>query len=350
MSSAATDRTIKFVSKSGTYTSQIMSPQGDLYQDYTGTTDEVTSVDMNFKNLTPNLYFVATSSRVSEGVVSPDSMKFYFNGTEITFNTDGTSSGTFSGLFKRIYPSGDNVYHGLQIVDNLLNAAGFTTAVIKMVANVSYGSSSDTIQASYTIPIQKSTGTSYRVTIQAGDNKNFVLTTKGDSCVLKAAATEGGNPITKNLTYKWEKMTTAGWTVIEGQVSAALTVSTSDVSTYGEYRATVYRSGAELGKDIQGVIDASDPYDIDTHPSPEDETITEDESGNGSVTYTPVIVKRGTGTKAMDSNFFFILKDAAGVYLNTDSERSTAAASFTVLRKHMLQAMSDVSLTIISEK
>ena len=93
-------------------------------------------------------------------------------------------------------------------------------------------------------------------------------------------------------------------------------------------------------------MDVSDPFDIDPHPSPEDEAITEDTSGNGSVTYTPVVVKRGTSTQALTTQFYFVLKDAAGVYLNTD--RATAYGSYTVTRAHCQQAGGDVSVTITS--
>ena len=122
-------------------------------------------------------------------------MDYYFNGTKITFSGD-TSSGTFAGLFKKVAPSGDNLYYGLQIVKNIAEAAGYAPAVIKMVATVSYGTQSDQITASYTIPIQQATGSSYRVTIAAGDNKNFVITEKGGSCILKAMAYQSGQPLT----------------------------------------------------------------------------------------------------------------------------------------------------------
>ena len=82
--------------------------------------------------------------------------------------------------------------------------------------------------------------------------------------------------------------------------------------------------------------------------SPEDEAITEDETGNGEVTYTPVVVKRGTSTKALDTLFYFVLKDAAGVYLNTD--RDTPKASQTVTRAHCQQAGGDVSVIITSQQ
>ena len=345
MSVASTSRTIKFISKAGTYTAAIMSPSGDLYQDYEGTTNDVTAIYPNFETLKPILYFVCTSSRVAEGVANPDGMEYYFNGTKITFS-GGVSTGTFAGYFKTVAPSGDQLYYGLQIVKNIAALAGYAPAVIKMVATVSYGTQSDTIQASYTIPIQQATGSSYRVTIAAGDTKNFVITTKGGSCILKAMAYQSGNALTKDLTYVWEKMGATGWETVTGATAQTLTVRADDINTYGEYRVHVSRAGAEIGSDIQSVMDTSDPYDIDPHPSTEDEAITEDTTGNGQVTYTPVVVTRGTSTKALDTQFYFVLKDAAGVYLNSD--RTTPKSSQTVTRAHCVQAGGDVSVTITS--
>lgn len=345
MSVASTSRTIKFISKAGTYTALIMSPSGDLFIDYEGTTNDVTAVYPNFATTKPILYFVCMSSRVAEGVADPDAMEYYFNGEKITFS-GGVSTGTFAGYFQTVAPSGNQLYYGLQILKDISALAGYAPATIKMVATVSYGTQSDTIQATYTIPIQQATGSSYRVTIAAGDTKNFVITAKGGSCILKAMAYQSGNALTKDLTYVWEKMGASGWETITGATSQTLTVYADDINTYGEYRVHVKRAGAEIGTDIQSVMDASDPYDIDPHPNPEDEAITEDTTGNGEVTYTPVVVKRGTSTKALDTQFYFVLKDAAGVYLNSD--RTTPKASQTVTRAHCVQAGGDVSVTITS--
>lgn len=346
MSVASASRTIKFISKAGTYTALIMSPSGDLYQEYEGTPSDVTAVYPDYSTLKPVLYFVCMSSRVAEGVADPDAMAYYFNGEKIEFS-GGVSIGTFAGYFKTVAPSGDQLYYGLQILKNIAALAGYAPAVVKMVATVSYGTQSDVIQATYNIPVQQATGSSFRVTIAAGDTKNFVITEKGGSCILKAMAYQSGNALSKDLTYVWEKMGATGWEALS-TASQTLTVRADDINTYGEYRVHVKRSGAEIGTDIQSVMDASDPYDIDPHPSPEDEAITEDASGNGSVTYTPVVVKRGTSVKALDTKFYFVLKDAAGVYLNSD--RTTAKASQTVTRAHCVQAGGDVSVTITSEE
>lgn len=346
MSSGSATRTIKFVSKAGTYTATILCPDGDLYQEWVGSESEVSKIYPNFVNTTPLLNFVCTSSRSAEGIVTPDAVLYYFNGQKIEFNGD-TSSGTFAGLFKKISPSANQLYYGLKIVKNIVEASGFAPATIKMVGTVSYGTQVDQIQATYTIPIQKSTGTSYRVTIKSGDNNNFVIRDKSGSCVLKAVASQSGEEITKDLTYQWEKMGKSGWAILENKTAQTITVAAADIDTYGEYRVTVNLAGVEIGKDIQGVMDSSDPFDIDPHPVPEDETIDEDASGNGQVVYTPVVVKRGTGTKALDTQFYFVIKDAAGVILNTDS--NTAKSSCTVKREHCVQAGGDVSITMTAK-
>lgn len=348
MSSATATRTIKFISKAGTYSAIIMSPDGDLYQEWKGTANSVTGVYPDFAVTKPILYFVCTSSRVAEGIAVPDSIEYYFNGTRITFSGE-TSDGTFAGLFKKIVPADDNPYYGLQILGNIAAATGYAPAVIRMVAKISYGTQGDDIQADYTIPVQQSTGTGYRVTIAAGDAKNFVIREKGDSVILKAMAYLSGGEVTNNMTYKWEKMGACGWVELTGQTAQTLTVAEADIDTYGEYRVTVYSDGSMLGSDVQGVMDASDPYDIDPHPVPEDETITEDPGGNGEVTYTPVVVKRGTNTKALETLFFFVIKDAAGVYLDSQTDRETAKASCTVTRAHCEAAGGDVSITITAQ-
>lgn len=351
MSSASTTRTIKFVSKAGTYAAVIMCPDGDIYQEWEGSTSQVTGIYPNFEVTKPKLYFVCTSSRVAEGVATPDAINFYFNGTLIQWNGD-TSTGTFAGLFKKIAPAGDNLYYGIQIVKNIAQAAGFAPAVIKMVATVSYGTQTDQIEASYNIPIQQATGNGIRVTIVSPDGKNFVINDKGSSCQLKAMAYQKGTELTANLSYVWEQMQASGWVVLTGKTTQTITVQDTDINSYGEFRVTVNRgsgtSAEELGKDIQGVMDASDPLQVDPHPSPEDEAITEDTSGNGTVTYTPVVVKRGTSTKALDTTFYFVVKDAVGNYLNPGS-MGTAKATETVTRAQCIQAGGDVSITIISK-
>ena len=352
MSVASASRTVKFIGKAGTYSAMISSPSGDLYQMWEGTQAQVTNIYPDFTTLKPILYFVAASSRAAEGVVTPDSMEFYVGSTKLTFtgDTSNNSFGGETGHFKLIAPSGTQLYYGLQIVKNLVVPFGFAPVVIRMVANVSYGAQSDKLEASYSIPISVSTGSTYRVTIAAGDTKNFVITEKGTSCILKALAYLGGNAVTSGLSYVWEKLTSSGWVTLSS-TSQTLTVADTDIDTYGQFRVTVSQSGVELGKDIQGVMDATDPYEIDPRPDPEDESIEEDNSSRSSVKYTPRLVKRGTTTAVTTglNGFTFVVKDSAGVFLNPSSERTTPGTSCTVTAAYCQQAGGDVSVDIFAE-
>ena len=357
MSKASESRTIKFISKSGTYTAIIQSPQGDLWQEYKGTTEEVTDILPKFNETQPPLYFVCTSSRSAEGIATPTSMKYYFNGnTEaITFDSKGKSTGLYAGLFERIVPSGkDQPYYGLKIINNLVVAAGFNACVIKMVAEMQYGVQTDEIEASYIIPIGPSTGDSYRVTITAGDSKVFNLTSQTDSCILTAKAFLAGVELTKNLTYKWKQMkfnaSTSKWEWQELQnTEKNLTVSASQVDNVADFMVEVFKDKTSIGTDVQSVTDVSDPLMIDAHPVPADESIEEGNDERSKVVYTPKLVYRDSGNVAdANAKFYFGVRSASGVLLSNDDLLTTATASFTVTADMCKQGGGDVTLYIAS--
>ena len=97
MSSASKSVNITFIQKMGTFTPSIQSPDGDLYQEYKKNGDVVT-VYPDFSESQPKLYFVVISSRTADGVTTPVSMKFFFNDTEIPFNSAGKSTALHSSI------------------------------------------------------------------------------------------------------------------------------------------------------------------------------------------------------------------------------------------------------------
>ena len=357
MSRATESRTIKFISKSGTYTAIIQSPNGDLWQEYKGTKDEVTDISPKFDELQPPLYFVCTSSRSAEGLATPTSMQYFFNGsdTPIAFDNNGKSTGVYAGLFERIVPSGkDQPYYGLKIINNLVVAANYSACVIKMKAEMAYGVQTDDIDASYTIPIGPSTGDSYRVTIAAGDSKVFNLTSQTDSCTLVAKAFLSGVELTKGLTYKWKQMKfnkdTALWEWQELQnTDKTLFVSASQVNNVADFMVEVFKDKTSIGTDVQSVTDVSDPLMIDAHPVPADEAIEEGNDERSKVVYTPKLVYRNSGNVAdANAKFFFGVRSASGVLLSNDDLLKNATASFTVTVDMCKQGGGDVTLYIAS--
>lgn len=348
MSLASTTRTIKFVSKSGTYTAMILCPDGDLIQEYKENADGTIDVSPSFESDSqPLLNFVLTSSRAAE-TPKIGSMTYWVNDEMLTFDSDGKNTNTnFPGYFKQYAADASHSYYGLQILKNLVEKFGKAAVTIRMQAAVSYGTQSDTIQASYAVAIRPATTDGYRVVIKAGDDNSFVIKAKGGSCVLKATTWQGNNELTQGLSYKWYKSVAGDWKLIGGATNQTYTVNEDDVYSYAEFMVEVYQGSNKLSTDVQGVLDASDPYEIQPNPNPLDETIYEDEGKNDKVTYSPKVVSRASG--AVDSSvtkFYFVVRDAAGNILNSDTS-GTAASTGVVTKEHCEAAgYADVSIMI----
>ena len=261
-------------------------------------------------------------------------------------------------------------FDGVKIRENLLEDSQFAPITITLSAPVQYGTQTDILKASYTIPVMEYSGTGKIVTIKAADNNNFVITSrettsaaskvKMEACVYDV---ETGKEITENLTYQWQKAvpTNEGWENINGETAKTFTVTESMIATYGDYRVLVSdNNGNLIGSDTRSVMDATDPYIINLHPNPADETIDEDENGNSKVTYTPKVAERGSGKETDGFLFCFSVKDAGGAPLNKwqngngdelDAEMATTAQkSYEVTRAQCMQAQGNVNLTVFAVK
>ena len=374
MSEAIAQTVIKYRVKSGTYTTYVNSPSGDLVQYYTGTKSNITKIYVDFATSPRSLFLVSISSRQAEGVaVFSDHVKVNVNGIDMAFNQDGvntTAFGSNTGQFKLIKSSSSlSYYDGIEIRKNLLEDSQFAPITITLSAPVQYGAQTDVLKASYTIPVMEYSGNGNIVTIKAADNNNFVITSKDtksaaskvkmEACVYDV---ETGKEITTGLTYQWQKAvpTNEGWENINDETAKTFTVTESMIATYGDYRVLVYDGNRVLiGSDTRSVMDATDPYIINLHPNPADETIDEDESGNPKVTYTPRVAVRG-GKEIDGFLFCFSVKDAGGAPLNKwqngngdelDAEMATTAQkSYEVTRAQCAQAQGNANLTVFAVK
>ena len=374
MSEAIAQTVIKYRVKSGTYTTYVNSPSGDLVQYYTGTKSNITKIYVDFATSPRSLFLVSISSRQAEGVaVFSDHVKVNVNGIDMAFNQDGvntTAFGSNTGQFKLVKSSSSlSYYDGIEIRKNLLEDSQFAPITITLSAPVQYGAQTDVLKASYTIPVMEYSGNGNIVTIKAADNNNFVITSKDtksaaskvkmEACVYDV---ETGKEITENLTYKWQEAvaTNEGWANISGATAKMFEVTEDKIATYGDYRVLVYDGNRVLiGSDTRSVMDATDPYIINLHPNPADETIDEDESGNPKVTYTPRVAVRG-GKEIDGFLFCFSVKDAGGAPLNKwqngngdelDAEMATTAQeSYEVTRAQCAQAQGNVNLTVFAVK
>ena len=374
MSVAIAQAVIKYRVKSGTYTTYVNSPSGDLVQYYTGTKSSIKKIYVDFHNSPRSIFLVSISSRQTEGVATfSDNLKVNVNGIDLSFNeshVNTTPFGSNTGQFELV-KSSDSLHYfdGVKIRENLLEDSQFAPITITLSAPVQYGTQTDILKASYTIPVMEYSGSGNIVTIKAADNNNFVITskdTKSDASkvIMEACVydVETGTEITQGLTYQWQEAvaTNEGWANISGKTAKTFEVTESDIATYGDYRVLVYENGNLIGSDTRSVMDATDPYVIELNPNPADETIDEDEGGNSKVTYTPKVVDRRNGKVASGFLFCFSVKDAGGAPLNKwqngngdelDAEMATTPQkSYEVTRAQCAQAQGNVNLTVFAVK
>lgn len=349
MSEASVVRQVQYLRKGSVYMPYIQSNMGDLYQEFQGSSDNPTNVSPDFSTMQPILSYIILSSLLATGLVVPSSVKWYFNDTLLTFSGN-VSTNKFNGEtghFKSLpYQAGTRNYYGLQILKNLVKAADGAACNIRAEATIAVGNTSDKVQSGYNIPITVGVGNSKRVTIMAGDNKFFTLLDKGDSCILKAVSWIGSDQLATSLTYKWYTLQSGRWSLLSNSAQT-LTVTNDMVDTAGQFKVEVYEDGSLIGMDVQTVIDASDPFDIIPNPDPENETI--EQGTGGTVTYTPILVKRGSTTKYKDMKFYFTFTDSAGNVLNTGSN-TVASYTGTVTEDMCDQASGNVAVVITTSE
>lgn len=365
MSVAAATTTILFKRKIGAVSSTIISPRGDLVQFYDGTPTDPGKIYQDFSNsqISYPLYLVASSSRSSENMEFSQDAKVYVNDELLTFQSNRKSTNVFNGetghftLYNS--PNSPSYCDGITIDRNLVTAFGGNQVVIRIVGKLSdSGGTSDDISATYTIPVQKSTGSKYHVTIAAGDENNFIITsTEGDTSQCKLVAKVysidgGGTPVTEGLTYQWQIENEDGWSNIEGAVYDNVIIKAANVFSMANIKVVVTKDGETIGADIQTVRDNTDPMSIDLGASPKDETIVE--GSGGKVTYTPKLL---LGDKEQSGYLFrFAASDSSGVPLNTAAGDVTgdpnlaatteAMATFSVTEAMCVQAEGNVALSI----
>ena len=365
MTVAAATTTILFKRKIGAVSSTIISPMGDLVQYYDGTPADPAKIYQDFSNsqISYPLYLVASSSRSSENMEFSQDVKVYVNNELLTFQSNGKSTNVFNGETGHfvLYKSSKSLAYcdGITIERNLVTAFGGNQVVIRMVGSLSdSGGTSDDISATYTIPVQKSTGSGYYVTIAAGDPNNFIITSIDDEAtnrcklVAKVYSVDGeGTPVTEGLSYNWYIESEEGWgSSIE--TSDNVTIMANNVKSMANVKVEVTKDGKIIGTDIQTVRDNTDPMTIDLGASPKDETIVE--GSGGKVTYSPNVLYAG---KVQDGYLFrFAASDSSGVPLNTAAGDVTGdpnlaattekMASFSVTEAMCVQAEGNVALSI----
>jgi hypothetical protein len=351
MSKASASREIKYIRKGLTYTSYISCDKGDLWQEYTGdSSDDLGRISPDWKDNTenrPTLELVVLSSKSAGGTVSISSnlIKWYLDDTELTFNA--TPGEDTTGYF---YKNSDGT---LKIIKNLAAKTGGVSCNIKASATIQEDGYQDTVTASTPVSIKKTSGTTTKVTIVAGDSNNFKITSNDGSCLLTLTIFKNGAFISDSevrsgaYTFQWYKLESGSWKKADDGTGYSFQVKASDVDTYADFKVEVSNKGGSLiGSDIAGVWDVSDGYYILPGASPTSETIVAGSSDENKVTYTPKLYSKnssGSDTQVSTSGFIFVLLDSIGGIVTP----ATTATTFTVT-EDMVSSIGDVTLNISS--
>lgn len=266
-------RRILFRAKGGNYTALFMADSGDLFQQYADTDSgrvyypEITSA----KPVTLRLTVAATNSETALQK-SQYTVVYCVAGVDLAFNGTSCTTPGFAATFK-LDGNGN-----LKIIGNIADISGGTSFIIS--AKVRVGD----VLVVVDLPVSVSRyteGSAAKVTIAPGDEHNFTIgEAQNTSVLLKARVFKDKVWQDSGFYYEWGKLSLDGWETL-AETGPQLTVTEGMVDTYSDFRVIVYErnadgsKGAEIGQDTQGVLDASNPLDIEV-------TIKVNTTGNGA--------------------------------------------------------------------
>lgn len=371
-------RNVRFISKAGTFTAMLQSNRGQLWQSFLeGDNGSVGSIIPSFPDIQPELMFVVVSSRTNSTVTVSAMPQWYFGNVAIndgnTVRTSVSVNGqtvNLSEYFQLISPDSQNnqPYYGLKIKKNLVALALKTAVTIKAVGTLTGHNFSDEIQAEHTINIYPQTSSGAQIdvidvtqvsTTPSIIGRNFTFTEDGQSITMQAKVYIGALSVAANtVAFQWQKIVNGAWANISGATNDTLTVTESQVETYGQYRVAVSRDGVLLGYGTASIMDATDPYIL--NPKPVRHTQADPTGTNGDgvefledegdyIRYTPMIVRRSAPqTSAVDGTpaFNFIFTDSAGASVAPGTGISLTGVTYADVTYAMGEAHGDINVVI----
>lgn len=346
MAKASTTGQITVVSNGTTFYTVIQCQLGDLYQTYLGDVDAPTNITPDFEAsgaTKPILVFLAYSSEVGSGnglaSISDSNMHWFIGTTELTFDSQGVSTNTFSGetghFTKTTQQIGDSEsgyvkVQALQVNKNLVKVNSCNSFLIRGEADVSVVNSSVNLSSAYQVSITLGTENTKKVTIVAGDTNYFTIRSKGGTCKLKAWV-DNKSAAGLGYTFKWYIENDGKWE-IQTEASDVISILESQVNSSALVKLEVYKGDDLYGQDVQTVNDTSDPYNIHANPCDSDgfPTVEQFTRGDGkTIYYKPILWYNDNGVRNTVKNqkFKMWIYDNAGVSLQ---KFETAAETFEV--------------------
>lgn len=356
MAKAAVQRTVKFISKLGTYTCYLQS-SSPLWQQYSGNDPSAAGAQW-IPNLSGEnsiiIYFVCISSRLATGVSNPASHPTWsIAGTML--NDGGnilTDENPYRNYIELVAPSGAHTYYGLKIKGNIgaLLGSSFTIAASAEMA-FDGTDASDVLRAATRFDICPATSDGVHVHIYDTSDASFTFTAEEQTITMEARTYMGTERIDTNvnysLSYQWQKVATVGgvtdWVNIGGATGKTLSVGENDIITYAQYRCVVTLNSVRHYA-YADLMDATDPWIINPYPSRYNSGGVKIEEGGETIEnsgeyiqYAPLIVSRETNlspSRFDEATFDYVLTDSAGATIVNGSEVTTFKVTYAQCAAH----------------
>lgn len=300
-----------------------------LVQRYkTGTNSFVPDFEKMAENSRPVVVPILRDASTGD-VVTPNSIKFMYNGLELTFGGDNlcTNEG-LEGVFKKLvdYQAavGSQSYPmpALRVMKNLVPISGYDNDRISVSGTVEVGGQSVPFnELSKEVIIQESTDNQYDVVIS--NDKGSAITEAGESLTERADIYKDGNKISdvSGFSFKWFKVT-AESDVAMGTAQTQV-IAASDVDNKQVVRCDVYQGDELLASGFDEISDFSDPYFVRMDITGIDGTAIRK---GQTATITPKAVKRSSGEEAsgLVSSWTFRIQDNEGADFTLTGKESAS--------------------------
>lgn len=301
----------------------------------TGTTQFTPDFEAMPENQRPVVVPILRDS-ASGAVLTPASAIFAYNGSPLTFGSDGLSTNSgMEGTFRKLDAYQANVggitypLPAMRVMKNLVPLSGYDNDRISVSGTVEMaGQTAAFNELSTPVVIQEATGNQYDVLVT--NDRGSALTEPGETLTETLHLYKDGVEVTDlaGYTFQWVAMGTEETLLGTGRTQA---VTTDDVHNVLKLRVDVSQGGTLVASGFDEVTDFSEPYYVSFRITGIQGTVVR--SGE-TATVTPVPVKRSTGEEVsgLVSAWTFAMKknDGTDLVLSGKDSATFEAASCQV--------------------
>lgn len=250
--------------------------------------------------------------------ITGGSEEWTYNGAVLSFDANGVSIAP--KLFKKVtHDDGGILVPALRIIDNLASITRIKPDTIGFNCKVNAGGSQHPVYLTIDIRLEETSGDAYDSYIEASEGG--VIDNDTNKIVCTAHLRKGGSKITEGVTYKWWVMGEKDYTEIPSDTNNPdkKTFTEGDIQSELVVKVEFYIKGKRVSQTSRQLSDETDPLILNRGPNGS-ETLVQGE--NESITYTPSVMKRGTGEVVTGFKFRYVLVDAMSKSIRTEEGTS----------------------------